>query len=95
VKRKPAPANPTSPPNGESTRNTHQKTLEYNDIMRKMFKGLSYLSATLSISCKFPHLRWAPLSYQPRKATAYTIRQPRNDSCFATDHHPALAERVF
>jgi hypothetical protein len=41
VKRKPAPASPSDPSSaGESTRNSHQKTLEYTDIMRKMFKGL-------------------------------------------------------
>lgn len=56
VKRKPTPANPTSP---ESTRNTHQKTLEYNDIMRKMFKGMSEYKSNyvLQYIMKFPVLK--------------------------------------
>ena len=54
VKRKPTPANPTSP---ESTRNSHQKTLEYNDIMRKMFKGMPEYK---SIACNSISIRNIP-----------------------------------
>ena len=111
VKRKPAPSSPMSPPNGESTRNIHQKTLEYNDIMRKMFKGWSEYKSMPhrvfctrntvgstyinEISCTVLYCRWAPVSYQPWKAAACTVWQPRNDSFTATDHHPTLAKRVF